>query len=203
MTYYPGETNLRAADVVVLNKIDTADYENVRTVRANVEAVNPNAVVVEAASPLFVENPENIRGKRVLVVEDGPTLTHGEMAYGAGYVAAQRFGAAEIIDPRPYAVESISQTYRKYPGTGPVLPAMGYGQRADARPGDDDQQHAVRPGRRGHADRSDAAAQDRASDGARALRVAGHRQPDAGGGYPRAVSPDVRFSIDVEAIWCR
>lgn len=127
LTYYPGETNLRAADVVVLNKIDTADYENIRTVRANVRAVNPEAVVVEAASPLFVAHPENIRGKRVLVIEDGPTLTHGEMAYGAGFIAAQRFGAAEIIDPRPYAVESISQTYRKYPGTGPVLPAMGYG----------------------------------------------------------------------------
>ncbi|HOT93112.1 MAG TPA: cyclic 2,3-diphosphoglycerate synthase [Anaerolineae bacterium] len=127
ITYYPGETNLRAADVVVLNKIDTANYENVRTVRAHVNMLNPGAIIVEAASPLFVEDPEAIRGKRVLVVEDGPTLTHGEMAYGAGYVAAQRFGAAEIIDPRPYAVDSIVATYQKYPNTGAVLPAMGYG----------------------------------------------------------------------------
>ena len=127
MAYYPGETNLRAADVIVLNKIDTADYANIRSVREHANAVNPGAIVVEAASPLFVENPEAIRGKRVLVVEDGPTLTHGGMAYGAGYVAAQRFGAAEIIDPRPYAVESIIGTYQKYPDTGAILPAMGYG----------------------------------------------------------------------------
>ncbi|MEJ5311694.1 MAG: cyclic 2,3-diphosphoglycerate synthase [Anaerolineae bacterium] len=125
--YYPGETNLRAADVIVLNKIDTADYANVRYVRQQASAINPGAVIVEAASPLFVENPEAIHGKRVLVVEDGPTLTHGEMAYGAGYVAAQRFGAAEIIDPRPYAVDSIRATYQKYPNTGAILPAMGYG----------------------------------------------------------------------------
>ncbi|MBN2390090.1 MAG: GTPase [Anaerolineae bacterium] len=125
--YYPGETNLRAADVIVLNKIDTADYANVRSVRQHASAVNPDAIIVEAASPLFVENPGAIRGKRVLVVEDGPTLTHGEMAYGAGYVAAQRLGAAEIIDPRPYAVESIVATYQKYPNTGAILPAMGYG----------------------------------------------------------------------------
>ncbi len=127
MAYYPGETNLRAADVIVLNKIDTADYASVRCVRERARAVNPHAVVVEAASPLFVENPEAIRDKRVLVVEDGPTLTHGEMAYGAGYVAAQRFGAAEIIDPRPYAVDSIIAAYQKYPNTGAILPAMGYG----------------------------------------------------------------------------
>jgi predicted GTPase len=127
IAYYPGETNLRAADVIVLNKIDTADYANVRDVRQHASTANPGAIIVEAASPLFVENPEAIRGKRVLVVEDGPTLTHGEMAYGAGYVAAQRFGAAEIIDPRPYAVESIIATYHKYPDTGAILPAMGYG----------------------------------------------------------------------------
>jgi predicted GTPase len=127
IAYYPGETNLRAADVILLNKIDTADYANVRTVRQNASAVNPGAIIVEAASPLFVENPEAIRGKRVLVIEDGPTLTHGGMAYGAGYVAAQRFGAAEIIDPRPYAVDSITATYQKYPDTGTILPAMGYG----------------------------------------------------------------------------
>lgn len=127
MTYYPGETNFRAADVIVLNKVDTADYAGVRMIYQHIAEVNPNAIVVEAASPLFVDHPERIRGKRVLVVEDGPTLTHGEMAYGAGFVAAQRFGAAEIIDPRPYAVASITATYVKYPGTGPVLPAMGYG----------------------------------------------------------------------------
>jgi len=127
MKYFPGETNLRAADVIVINKVDTADYDGVRRVYQSIAEVNADAVVVEAASPLFVDNPQTIRGKRVLVVEDGPTLTHGEMAYGAGYVAARRFGAAEIIDPRPYAVESITATYNKYPTTGVVLPAMGYG----------------------------------------------------------------------------
>jgi predicted GTPase len=127
--YHPGEANLRMADAVVINKIDTADLENIARVRNNVRLVNPEATIVEAASPIFVENPNAIRGKRVLVVEDGPTLTHGEMAYGAGFVAAQRFGAAEIIDPRPYAVRSIAETFKKYPMTGPVLPAMGYGEK--------------------------------------------------------------------------
>jgi len=127
-TYYPGEANLRAADVVVINKVDTADYANIQRVRDNIAAVNPKALVIEAASPIFVDNPDAIRGKVVLVVEDGPTLTHGEMAYGAGFVAAQRFGAAEIVDPRPYAVASIAATYKKYPTTGRVLPAMGYGE---------------------------------------------------------------------------
>jgi predicted GTPase len=125
--YYPGETNVRMADVFVINKVDTADPENVIKVRDNLFKLNPNAVVIEGASPLFVDNPEAIRGKRVLVVEDGPTLTHGEMAYGAGYVAARRFGAKEIVDPRPFAVKSIAATYVKYPKTGPILPAMGYG----------------------------------------------------------------------------
>ncbi len=128
LTYYPGESNLRAADVVVLNKVDTADLANIAQVRENVRSVNPAATVIEAASPIFVENPEAIAGKRVLVVEDGPTLTHGEMAYGAGVVAARRFGAAEIIDPRPYAVRSIAATFEKYPKTGALLPAMGYGE---------------------------------------------------------------------------
>lgn len=128
LTYYPGESNLRIADVVVLNKIDTADLANIARVRENVRAVNPTATIVEAASPIFVEDAAAIAGKRVLVVEDGPTLTHGEMAYGAGFVAAQRFGAAEIIDPRPYAVRSIAKTFAKYPTTGAVLPAMGYGE---------------------------------------------------------------------------
>jgi predicted GTPase len=129
LTYYPGESNLRAADVVVLNKIDTADLDGIAQVRRNVRSVNPEAIIVEAASPIFVDDAAAIAGKRVLVVEDGPTLTHGEMAYGAGYVAAQRFGAAEIIDPRPYAVGSIAATFEKYPTTGAVLPAMGYGDK--------------------------------------------------------------------------
>jgi predicted GTPase len=128
LTYYPGESNLRAADVVVINKVDTADLANIAMVRENVRAVNPAATIVEAASPIFVEDPGAIAGKRVLVVEDGPTLTHGEMAYGAGVVAARRFGASEIIDPRPYAVGSIAATFEKYPRTGALLPAMGYGE---------------------------------------------------------------------------
>ncbi|MBW6467492.1 MAG: GTPase, partial [Brevefilum sp.] len=105
----------------------TANAEDVITVRDNLHALNPDAVVIEGASPLFVDDPLAIRGKRVLVVEDGPTLTHGEMAYGAGFVAARRFGAGEIVDPRPYAVGSIKATYEKYPSTGKILPAMGYG----------------------------------------------------------------------------
>ncbi len=128
MSYHPGETNIRSADVFVINKVDTASPDDVIKVRENLYAVNPNAVIIEGASPLFVEDPAAIRGKRVLVIEDGPTLTHGEMAYGAGWVAARRFGAAEIVDPRPYAVGTIADTYRKYPSTGPILPAMGYGE---------------------------------------------------------------------------
>jgi predicted GTPase len=127
LRYHPGEANLRLADVVILNKIDTADLADIATVRENVMNLNPDADIVEAASPITVEAPREIRGKRVLVVEDGPTLTHGEMAYGAGVVAARRFGAAEIIDPRPYAVRSILDTFEKYPTIGPLLPAMGYG----------------------------------------------------------------------------
>jgi predicted GTPase len=127
MRYYPGETNVRMADVFVINKVDTADPDDVITVRNNLFHLNPEAMVIEGASPLFVDNPEAIRGKRVLVVEDGPTLTHGEMAYGAGFVAARRFGAGEIVDPRPFAVDSIKATYEKYPDTGTILPAMGYG----------------------------------------------------------------------------
>jgi predicted GTPase len=125
--YHPGEANLRSADVVVINKVDSATPEGIRTVRDNVRSLNPSAIVIEAASPISVDDPEAVRGKRVLVVEDGPTVTHGEMAYGAGWVAAVRFGAAEIVDPRPYAVGSIAATYQKYPTTGAVLPAMGYG----------------------------------------------------------------------------
>ena len=128
VTYHPGETNVRAADVFVINKVDTASSENVMKVRENLRNLNPQALIIEAASPLFVDDPSAIRGKRVLVIEDGPTLTHGEMAYGAGWVAARRFGAAEIIDPHPYAVGSIKATYQKYPTTGNILPAMGYGE---------------------------------------------------------------------------
>src|SRR5512141_923688 len=128
LKYYPGETNARMADVFVINKVDTANPDDVIKVRENLRAVNPKAIQIEAASPLFVDDPAAIRGKRVLVIEDGPTLTHGEMAYGAGYVAARRFGAAEIVDPRPFAVKSIAATYQKYPKTGPILPAMGYGE---------------------------------------------------------------------------
>jgi len=125
--YHPGETNVRMADVFVINKVDTADPDKVIAVRNVLHELNPKAVVIEAASPLFVDDPDAIRGKRVLVIEDGPTLTHGEMAYGAGWVAARRFGAAEIVDPRPFAVGTIHDTYVKYPNTGAILPAMGYG----------------------------------------------------------------------------
>ncbi len=128
LTYYPGEANVRMADVIVINKIDTAGFEDITTVRRNVQNLNTAATIVEAASPIFVEDPQKIRGKRVLVVEDGPTLTHGEMSYGAGIVAAKSLGAAEIVDPRPYAVGSIIDTFAKYPTTGPLLPAMGYSQ---------------------------------------------------------------------------
>jgi predicted GTPase len=127
LKYHPGETNLRMAAAVVINKVDTADYENIIQVQQNVRKVNPGAAIVMAASPIFVDNPAAIRGKNVVVVEDGPTLTHGEMAYGAGVVAANVFGAANIVDPHPYAVRSIAATYQKYPTTGAVLPAMGYG----------------------------------------------------------------------------
>lgn len=127
LTYYPGETNLRMADVALINKVDTADYANVLKVRESIQALAPSAIVMEAASPITVDDPNSIRGKRVLVVEDGPTLTHGEMKYGAGVVAAQRFGAAEIVDPRPFAVGSIRDTFEKYPEIGTLLPAMGYG----------------------------------------------------------------------------
>jgi predicted GTPase len=126
--YYPGETNTLMADVFIINKVDTADPDNIIQVRENLRQINPDAIQIEAASPLFVDDPASIQGKRVLVVEDGPTLTHGGMAYGAGFVAARRFGAAEIVDPRPFAVKSIAATYEKYPKTGPILPAMGYGE---------------------------------------------------------------------------
>lgn len=128
-TYYPGMTNLLLADVIVINKEETANLEGIETVRKNIEKWNPSAIVIDASSPIFVDDPDKIKGKRVLVVEDGPTLTHGEMSYGAGYVAAKKFGASEIIDPRPFAVGSIVETYKKYTHIGSILPAMGYGEK--------------------------------------------------------------------------
>ena len=127
-TYYPGATNFRMADVIVINKVDTARREDVEQVRRNAHELNPSAIVIEAASPITVDKPELITGKSVLVIEDGPTLTHGEMRYGAGTVAARINGASDIVDPRPYAVGSIVEVYHKYPHIGPVLPAMGYGE---------------------------------------------------------------------------
>lgn len=127
LSYYPGAANLRAADVVIINKVETAQRENIDNVRNNIRSVNSHARVIEAASPITVDDESVIRGKRVLVIEDGPTLTHGEMSYGAGVVAAEKFGASELVDPRPWAVNSIAETFRKYPTTGKVLPAMGYG----------------------------------------------------------------------------
>ncbi len=128
LSYHPGESNLLAAEVVVINKVGTAKEEDVELVRTNVRNRNPSAIIVTAASPIQVDDQDAIAGRRVLVVEDGPTLTHGGMAYGAAWIAAQRFGAAEIVDPRPYADGSISEVYAEYPTTGHVLPAMGYGE---------------------------------------------------------------------------
>lgn len=128
VSYYPGEINLRMADVVIINKIQTADRHDILIVWNNIERVNPSAVVIEAASTICVDDPDLIRGKRALVVEDGPTVTHGGMKYGAGTFAAENFGASEIIDPRPYAVDSILDTFRNYGHLEKVLPAMGYGR---------------------------------------------------------------------------
>ena len=129
VSYYPGEVNLRTADVVVINKMETADRKDIAIVRSNIAKVNPEATVIDGASPLTVEGYEKIKGKRVLVVEDGPTLTHGDMEYGAGAIAAWKFGAKELIDPRPKAVGSIKATFEKYNHLGIILPAMGYGQK--------------------------------------------------------------------------
>ncbi|MBT8477484.1 MAG: GTPase, partial [Gemmatimonadetes bacterium] len=125
--YHPGEAVARMADVVVINKVDTASKDETERARAVVSKINPTAKIVEAASPIHIENGEDLRGKKVIVIEDGPTLTHGGMAYGAGWIAAERYGASEIVDPRPFAVGSIRETFEKYPSVGPVLPAMGYG----------------------------------------------------------------------------
>lgn len=127
--YHPGETNARRADVIIVNKVDTADIESIEEVRYNINQINKKAIIIEAASPLQVSDPLAIKGKKVLVVEDGPTLTHGEMAYGAGVMAARKFGAIELVDPRPFAVSSIQETYKKYPEIGILLPAMGYGEK--------------------------------------------------------------------------
>ena len=129
MLYYPGETNFRRADVIVLNKMDSATAEGVATVLANQKKVNPSAIVIKANSALFLKNSDQIKGKKVLVIEDGPTVTHGGMGYGAGFVAAQRFGAGSIVDPRPAALGSIKATFEKYNHLEKVLPAMGYGDK--------------------------------------------------------------------------
>jgi predicted GTPase len=127
VSYFPGEVNLRIADVVILNKIDSASPENIHIVRENIRKANPKAIVVDAASPISVDDASLIRGKKVLVIEDGPTLTHGEMKIGAGVVAAQKYGAAELVDPRPFVVGKLAETFRIYPNIGTLLPAMGYG----------------------------------------------------------------------------
>jgi predicted GTPase len=126
MKYYPGETNFRMADVIVINKIDSANMEGIEKVRENIRKVNNDAEVVDAASPIFLKGDNKIHGKKVLVVEDGPTLTHGNMKYGAGTIAARKYGAKEIIDPREFAVGKIARTFNRYPDVGKVLPAMGY-----------------------------------------------------------------------------
>ena len=128
ISYYPGETNLLMADVVIINKIDSADAEDIEEVRWNIREVNPDAIVIDGASPISVEDANLILGKRALIVEDGPTLTHGEMKFGAGTVAAEKFGASEAIDPREFTVGTITDTFEKYPEIGLVLPAMGYGE---------------------------------------------------------------------------
>ncbi|MEM3566580.1 MAG: cyclic 2,3-diphosphoglycerate synthase [Candidatus Bathyarchaeia archaeon] len=127
IAYHPGEANLRLANVVIINKVDTADYKNVSLVKENIRRVNPGAIILEASSPITADKPELIKDKRVLVIEDGPTLTHGDMPYGAATILAKQLGAREIADPRPYAVGSIREAYEKYPHLGAVLPALGYG----------------------------------------------------------------------------
>lgn len=128
LSYYPGEVTLRLADVVVINKMDSSAPGDIQTVRESIEKVAPKAIVVDGASPISVDDPSIIKGKRVLVVEDGPTLTHGEMKIGAGVVAARKFGAAELVDPRPFTVGKLTETFEKYPNIGTLLPAMGYGE---------------------------------------------------------------------------
>ncbi len=179
LVYYPGEVNLRLADVVVVNKIDTADRAGIDAEMAAVRSVNDKAQIVMAASPVTVDRPAEVRGKRVLVVEDGPTLTHGEMKYGAGTVAARQLGAAEFIDPRPFAVGEIKATFEKYPNVGVLLPAMGYSDAAAQGPGDDHQRLRRRPGRHRHADGPAAHHRRQAAGRAGQVRPAGDRQPHA------------------------
>jgi len=132
-SYYPSETNVRLADVVIINKVVEAEFENIELVRSNIREINPKAIIIDAASPLTITGDIDLVGKRVLVVEDGPTLTHGDMKYGAGVVAALRLGAGELVDPRPWARGRLAETFEKYPDIGTLLPAMGYGdeQKAD------------------------------------------------------------------------
>ncbi len=128
LSYYPGEVNMRLADTIVINKMDTASPKGIQKVRESIQKVNPNAIVIDGASPISVDDPSVIKGKKVLVVEDGPTLTHGEMKLGAGTVAARKFGAAEIVNPREFAVGKLAETYEIYPNIGDLLPAMGYSE---------------------------------------------------------------------------
>ena len=128
MMYHPGETNLKMADVVIINKIDSANVDDINKVRQNIEKANPNALIIEAASPVSLRDPQLVKNKRVLIIEDGPTLTHGGMGFGAGYVAAKKYGVGEIVDAKPFAVGSIKETFEKFPHLDKVLPAMGYGK---------------------------------------------------------------------------
>ena len=180
LTYWPGTANFRMADVIVINKVDTADLAAVSAVRDSAAAVNPEAVIIEAASPIFLPDPAAIRGKRVLVIEDGPTLTHGGMKYGAGIVAARRFGAAEIIDPRPYTVGTHHRDVREVPGDRHPAARDGLRRRADPGSGGDDPPRAVRPGHLSHADRPDPRGDDLPSGAAGELRAASDRPADAG-----------------------
>ena len=129
LAYYPSEVNLRLANVVIVNKVDTADPAKVKQVKENIKSVNPNAMILDAASPITADKPELVKGQRVLVIEDGPTVTHGNMSFGAATIAAKKFGAKEIVNPKPYAVGSIKETYAQYPHLGSILPAVGYGER--------------------------------------------------------------------------
>ncbi len=175
LVYYPGEVNLRLADVVVLNKIDTADRAGIEAELAAVRSVNPTVRIIMGASPVTVDDPSAVQGKRVLVVEDGPTLTHGEMKYGAGTVAARQLGAAEFIDPRPFAVGEIKATFEKYPSVGVLLPGDGLLRRAARGPGDDDQRLRRGPRRHRHADRPAPHHRHQAAGRAREVRPAGDR----------------------------
>lgn len=129
LTYHPGETNLRMADIVIINKVNTAPRENIETLRQNIRSVNPHTKIIEAASVITADKPSLIRGKRVLVIEDGPTLTHGSMRFGAGYLAAKKYGARRIVEPKKYAIGSIRRAYAKFPHLGKILPALGYGEK--------------------------------------------------------------------------